>query len=154
VRRRRHPIALPGGVLDDSADAANHLVRIPGVRVVVDGYNVAKLRWPTLGPSELRERLLAAVAAVAARTGARFHVVFDGDGAAASTAVQRRVGLRVTFTAKDVEADDAILALVEREPDGVPVVVVSNDRRVADGARERGAAALGVEAFFGTWTSA
>ena len=58
----------------------------------------------------------------------------------------------MSFTAKVVEADDAILELLEREPIVVPVVVVSNDRRVLDGARAAGASTLSSDAFIAGWS--
>ncbi len=152
-RLRRRPIPLPGGVLDDSGAAAQHLLRTADVRVLVDGYNISKLRWPTLPPTELRERLLAAIAPIAARTGARLHVVFDGDGDARTTALRRGTRVRVSFTAKGREADDEILALLADEALAVPVVVVSNDRRVIDGARAAGASTLSADAFIAGWSS-
>ncbi len=47
--------------------------------------------------------------------------------------------VRVRFTAEGVSADDVVTELVDRFPAQRPVVVVSSDREVADGARVRGA---------------
>lgn len=150
---RRRKIVLPGGVLDDSGAATQHLLRAAGVRVLIDGYNVAKFRWPSLPPNELRDRLIAAIAPTAARTGAALHVVFDGDGDVGSSSMLRGNRVRVSFTAKGREADDEILDLLRHESLSVPVVVVSNDRRVVDGAIEGGASTLSVEAFMAGWSS-
>ncbi len=46
------------------------------------------------------------------------------------------------FSPADLEADDVILDMVRELPTDVPVVVVSSDRRVADGARRLGANAV------------
>jgi rRNA-processing protein FCF1 len=54
-----------------------------------------------------------------------------------------RSGVRYRFTAAGVEADDVLLARVDEEPPDRPVVVVSSDRRVRDGAHRRGANVLG-----------
>jgi rRNA-processing protein FCF1 len=58
------------------------------------------------------------------------------------TGARRARGITVRFTAPDVEADDALLELADRYPPHRPVIVASNDRRVRDGARERGANVL------------
>ena len=137
---RRRPAALPPAVFDDTVEAANHLVRVPEVLVLVDGYNVAKALWPDVEPLELRERLVDALSELAARTGAGIHVVFDGadiGGPARRLAGRRPV--RVSFSPPDVEADDVILDLVDEVPVSQPLVVASSDRRVQDGARTRGA---------------
>lgn len=137
---RRRPAALPPAVFDDTVEAAAHLIRVPGVLVLVDGYNVAKAVWPDVAPLELRERLVDALSEHEARTGAEIHVVFDGAdlGGPLPRAASRR-HVRVTFSPADVEADDVILDLVDAEPAPRPVVVASSDRRVQDGARTRGA---------------
>jgi predicted RNA-binding protein with PIN domain len=127
-------------VLDDTAEAAEHLVRVPGALVLVDGYNAAKLLWPAAPAAELRERLVDALSELEARSGADVHVVFDGaDVPAAPPRPGGRRPVRVTFSPPDVEADDVILALVDAVPPARAVVVASSDRRVQDGARRRGA---------------
>ena len=47
--------------------------------------------------------------------------------------------VRVHFSHAEVEADDVVLDIVARLPTDRPVVVVSSDRRVQDGARRLGA---------------
>ena len=141
--RRRRPPALPPAVFDDTVEAAAHLVRVPGVLVVVDGYNAAKALWPDVAPLELRERLVDALSELEARTSADIQVVFDGadlGGPAPRPSARRRV--RVTFSPADVEADDVILDLVDGLPPDRPVVVASSDRRVQEGARDRGAGVI------------
>lgn len=141
-RRRRRPLVLPGGVLDDTREAVEHLLRVAGVLLLVDGYNVAKLGWPDLPLGEQRGRLLDALAGVAARTGSEIHVVFDGaDVPAPVTEVARPVHVR--FSPPGVEADDVLLALVDEVPPQRPVVVASDDHRVRDGARAGGANTVG-----------
>lgn len=137
---RRRPSALPPAVFDDTPEAAAHLVRVPGMLVLVDGYNAAKVLWPDQPALELRERLVDALGELVARTGSRVHAVFDGIGEGPhSTGPVGRRGVLVSFSPEAVEADDVVLALVESTPLGTPVVVASNDRRVQDGARRRGA---------------
>ena len=137
---RRRPSGLPPAVFDDTAEAAAHLVRVPNALVLVDGYNAAKALWPDVAPHELRERLVDALSELVARTGVSVHVVYDGAdlGLLQTRPVSRR-GVRVSFSPAGVEADDVILDLVEVVPLDRPVVVASSDRRVQDGARQRGA---------------
>jgi len=140
---RRRPPDLPRGVFDDSPEAADFLCRLPAVVILVDGYNVSLAGWPGLALAEQRRRLLDALGALSARTGCEPLVVFDGADVGAGLPGESRIrGVQVRFTAPDVEADDDLLARIDRMPVARPVVVVSSDRRVADGARTKGAATL------------
>jgi predicted RNA-binding protein with PIN domain len=139
---RRKAVALPSGIVDDSIEAAQFLLRLPNVIVLIDGYNVAKLRWGNeVSPGLLRERLIAMVLQLSQRTNANVQLVFDGT---ADTATSETIGkrLRVVFTPMGQEADDRILALLEEQPASYPIVVVSSDRRVADGSIAVGAQVL------------
>lgn len=137
---RRRPAPLPPAVFEDSVQAAAHLVRVPHVLVLVDGYNASMSIWPGVAPEQLRQRLVDALSELSARTGAEVHVVFDGAELGGSVARPGgRLPVRVTFSPPDVEADDVILEMVEAVPVDRPVVVASSDRRVQDGARSRGA---------------
>ncbi len=139
-RRRtgRRPAPLPGGVHDDSHQAAAHLVRLDDAALLVDGYNASMAVWPDHSISEQRQRLLSALDGLEARVGVDTTVVFDGVEAAAGTAPGAG-RVRVAFTDADVEADDLILEMVDLLPVHRPVVVATDDRRVRDGARRRGA---------------
>jgi predicted RNA-binding protein with PIN domain len=137
---RRVPVVLPGGMFDDSPEAAEHLLRTPGVTLIVDGYNVTMTGWPELAAGEQRRRLVTALQGLAARTATRSEVVFDGadvDPSLVPTAGRQLV--RVRFSSPGVEADDVVLDLVERLPAATPLVVASSDKRVRDGAKRLGA---------------
>jgi predicted RNA-binding protein with PIN domain len=136
---RRRPARLPPGVLDDSDEAANALVRVNGMVLLVDGYNVAMLGWPSRPISEQRTRLVDALAQLVARTGADVEVIFDGTGVPPPGPLTDRRGVRVSFSPPDVEADDVLITRAESLPVHRPVTVASNDRRVQDGARGAGA---------------
>lgn len=142
---RRRPAPLPPMVHDDSPEAAQHLVGLPGVALLVDGYNATLSTWPELPLPEQRLRLIDALAELAARTGARPEVVFDGVDALPEAATTRvlRSRVKVSFTTAEVEADDVLIARAQSLP--LPVVVASDDRRVRDGARAAGANVLGIE---------
>jgi predicted RNA-binding protein with PIN domain len=130
-------------VLDDSAEAAEHLVRFPNVLLLVDGYNVSQTGWPELPIAEQRRRLVDALAELAARTTAEVQVVFDGSDPLWPNAVAATPQpVRVTFSPADVEADDVVLSRVAALDPARPVVVASSDRRVRDGSTEQGANVL------------
>ena len=130
----RVPLRLPGGVFDDSVEAAEHLLRAPGAVLVVDGYNVTMTGWPELPAAEQRQRLLAAVSDLAHRTSTPVELVFDGaDVEPLSVPAPTRALVRVRFSDPGVEADDVIIDLVGRIPAATPVIVASSDNRVRDG---------------------
>jgi predicted RNA-binding protein with PIN domain len=137
---RRVPVHLPPAVLDDSPEAAEHLVRVPNVVLLVDGYNVSQTGWPDLPIAEQRRRLVDALAELAARTTAEVHVVFDGSDPPWPPVVPATLQpVRVSFSPPDVEADDVVLARVADLDPARPVAVASSDRRVRAGAERHGA---------------
>ena len=148
----RLPAPLPPGVLADDPTAADHLVRLPGAVLLVDGYNLSLRRWDGLPLGEQRGRLVDALQALAARTGVEVEVVFDGDDDAGqglrSSGGGRRGQVRVTFSAASTEADDVLLELVDLVPSSRAVVVATDDRRVQREAAGRGANVVGSAALF------
>jgi predicted RNA-binding protein with PIN domain len=146
----RTPPPLPPGVLDDSVEACEYLVRRPGAVLLVDGYNVSQTAWPAAPAAEQRARLVGALTGLQARSGAVIEVVFDGSTEQWPVAPATRTPVRVRFSPPDVEADDVILALVDEQPADRPVVVASSDRRIQDGARDRGARAVSSRQLLGT----
>jgi len=139
ARVRREPLRLGRGVLDGTLEATDQLLRAPEVRVLVDGYNVSMEGWPHLDARTQRERLVGLLSGVVARTGANVHVVFDGDDDGRRPSVSAALSVRVHYTPAGVEADDVVISMVGELPPEVPVVVVSSDHRVRDGARAAGA---------------
>ena len=146
---RRRALRMPPGTFEDAHPAAVYLSRVSQVLFLVDGYNVSKLGWPDLELRLQRERLVEALVTLQARTGAQTDVVFDGVDDAEVYARVAPGRLRVEFTVAAVEADDRLLELVELTPSRRPVVVVSSDRRVRDGARQRGANTISAEQLLG-----
>ncbi len=121
------------------------LLRLPRAHLVVDGYNVTKTTWPELPLDRQRDRLLAGVASLAARTGVEVTVVFDAaDTGEAGTRplVSAPRGVRVRFSPVGVIADDVIRELLHLEPPGRPVVVVTSDRELAGDVERLGFRAL------------
>ncbi|WP_328306540.1 NYN domain-containing protein [Actinomycetospora sp. NBC_00405] len=131
------PGGLPKARVTDPA-ALDRLLALPEVHLMVDGYNVTKTGWPELSLAAQRERLVAAVQPLAARTGAETTLVFDGAGITGVPTHSVR-GVRVLFSDAGVLADDLIRSLVGAEPEGRPLVVVTSDRAVVDSVRRSGA---------------
>jgi predicted RNA-binding protein with PIN domain len=142
-RSRRQPLPLPPAVFEDSPEAAVHWVRT-GVLLLVDGYNVSLHAWPGVALTHQRHRLISALAELAARSGAAVRVIFDGDETQAFPPVPgaARAAVRVAFSSPGVDADEVIIEAVEHHPAGQAVVVATDDRRVQDEVRRRGANVL------------
>jgi len=132
-RRTRMP--LPPGMHDDAAEALEYLLRIPGILVLVDGYNVTRTNhddWPL---EEQREWLARGLRNLSSRTSAVFDVVFDGADVGTVAGGGRDRGVSVRFSPEGVEADDVIIERSGRVDADRPVLVVSSDRRVQAGRR-------------------
>lgn len=135
---RRIPQSLPGGVWNDSDEAVRHLLAVADLTVLVDGYNVSKRRWSSLELELQRRRLGTALAALAARTGRAVVLVWDGADVDGSRE-RAPQGVTVRYTAADQEADDWIIDFCRETPPDQPVLVVSSDKRVQEGASRYGA---------------
>jgi len=133
----RNPARLPGGVIASSADAAEFLLRSEAV-VLVDGYNVAKLAWPSRSLEVQRTQLLDALENVARRFGSDITVVFDGASVVGAHATRRRL-IRVVWSPEGVIADDVIRDEVRRLPPARAVVVVTNDAEIVADVKALGA---------------
>ncbi|HWM21675.1 MAG TPA: NYN domain-containing protein [Ilumatobacteraceae bacterium] len=142
---RRRALPLPGGVAGDSEAATEYLVR-SGASVVIDGYNVAKLGWPSLELEMQRQVLLDAVENVARRYGSDLTVVFDGASVIGASADQRRL-VRVVYSPDAVIADDVIRSEVARLPAARHVVVVTNDKAIVTDVRAMGANTVSSDRF-------
>ncbi|HWG75023.1 MAG TPA: NYN domain-containing protein [Acidimicrobiales bacterium] len=140
----RAPLALPPAVLEDSADAAAHLIRAPGALMVVDGYNVSFCGWPEAGIADQRERLVNALSELAARCTSAVQVVFDGaeDEELPPQRGAARRAVKVVFSPPGVDADEVIIDLVASLPVHRPVLVATSDRRLQHEVRRRGANVL------------
>ncbi len=132
------PPPLQGRAADDPA-LLDALLAVPLVHLLVDGYNVTKTGYGALSLAAQRGRLLTALGALAARTGAEVTLVFDGAERVTTLAAAAPRGVRLLFSREGETADEVLRALVRHEPAGRPLVVVSSDREVADGVRAAGA---------------
>jgi predicted RNA-binding protein with PIN domain len=121
-------------------EAANHLVRVPSILLIVDGYNVTMSSWPHLDLSRQRHQLVDALAELTMRVGTLVQVVFDGAdmaGRFGPPPAARRL-MRVTFSPEGVEADQVIMELVDHLDPAQAVVVATNDRPLQEEVRRRG----------------
>lgn len=144
-RPTRRAMALPGGVMGDSVAAARHLLQA-GASILVDGYNVSMLGWPSLDLASQRRVLLETAENLARRYGADITVVFDGSDVVGAVTDLRRV-VRVVFSPDGVIADDVIRAEVARLPVNRSVVVVTNDAEIVRDVRAMGANTVGSDQF-------
>jgi hypothetical protein len=145
-RVKRTPIAIPGGLYGSSDAAAEHLLRSPGVLVLVDGYNVAKLGWPDLTLEHQRERCIVACETLARRWGTELHIVFDGADVVGAHTASRRV-VRVSYSPQGVLADDVLRAQVAALDPARAVVVVTNDQAVQVDVKSAGANVVTSDTF-------
>lgn len=128
-----------GSLRVDDPALLDQLLNLPRVHLIVDGYNVTKNAWPETSLEIQRDRLLAGLAPLAARTQSELTVVFDAADKTERPLVKRPRGVRVLYSPFGVIADDVIRQLVEAEPSGRPVVVVSTDQEVARDVARAGA---------------
>lgn len=137
------PVPVAAGPPVEDAALLDALLLAPTAHLLVDGYNVTKAGYPDVTLEQQRARLVAGLAALAARTGAEVTVVFDAAAAdAARTVLTAPRTVRVLFSPQGVIADDVLRELVAAEPHGRPLLVVSNDREVAGDVTRLGARAV------------
>jgi predicted RNA-binding protein with PIN domain len=139
----RQRLKLPGGVLDDGAEAAEHLVRVPHVLLLVDGYNISNALAPGKPLTEQRTRLIDALSELQARAGTSIEVVFDGAPGPDPWISGGRPSVHVQFSPAGVEADDVLVDLIASLPPSRPVILATSDRGLRDRARRLGANLLG-----------
>lgn len=137
----------PRALDPEDLEAVDAVLALPGLHLIVDGYNVTRLGWDALPLEAQRRRLVGELGALAARTRAEVSVVFDGADLVAPPVLSAPRGVRVLFSPADTTADEVVRRLVGAEPEGRPVLVVSTDREVVDGVRRRGARTLGAAGF-------
>lgn len=125
------------------------LLAMPRARLIVDGYNVSKRAWPSSSLEAQRNRLAGALAALVARTGAETTLVFDAAETDHRPPVVAPRGVRVLYSPRGVLADDVVRDLVDVEPQGRVVVVVTADRAVATDVAAAGARVVDPEALLG-----
>ena len=137
------PFSLAGarGRPEDDPTVVDEALAVPGLHLIIDGYNVTKRGYGALTLQAQRVRLLAGLGPLAGRAPeAEITVVFDATAVASRpVGVPAPRGVRVLFSRLGELADEEIVRLVRAEPPGRPVVVVTSDREVADTCAGEGA---------------
>jgi predicted RNA-binding protein with PIN domain len=136
ARRVRPP--LPPGELEDSPGGLEAMLRSRGVVLVVDAYNVSMLGWGDAGIADQRQRLIAGLAGLHARTGCDVTLVFDGADVE-GVVPAHRPGMRVVFSGAGEKADPVVVREVRALPNRVPVVVATSDAEVRGDTEREGA---------------
>ncbi|MEV2279319.1 NYN domain-containing protein [Nocardiopsis sp. NPDC049922] len=137
--QRRVPL---GGLPDDDPGLLEHLLTVPRVHLLVDGYNVTKTGYGTLPLADQRTRLLTSLEGLASRTKAEITCVFDGADVDTPPVIAQPRRVRVLFSAPGQTADELIVRLVRAEPPGRPIAVVTSDREIVTAVRSVGARAV------------
>ncbi len=87
-----------GSLASDDPAMLEQLLALPRAHMIVDGYNVTKTGWPELSLERQRDRLLAGLAPLVARSGAEVTVVFDAADSRERPVVNRPRGVRVLYS--------------------------------------------------------
>jgi predicted RNA-binding protein with PIN domain len=121
---------------------------------IIDGYNLIhalgmiQRHMNRGGLEDSRGKLLAFLARAFGADSACVRVVFDAKHAPSGVPKQqRRHGLHIHFAPKNQSADDWIEKMIKEESQPRFLVVVSNDVRLQNAARHRGARAWSHEAL-------
>ncbi len=138
------PTRLPEGVEAGTAEAVALLLH-PGRLVLVDGYNLTRQHRGDLDLEAQRTWLVQLLAALAARRRVRPVAVFDGTRASGQRPRSGAREVEVRFTPSGITADDELVLAVEATDE--PVVVVTDDRELADRLRAGGADVVGTQPF-------
>jgi predicted RNA-binding protein with PIN domain len=120
---------------------------VPGLHLLVDGYNVSMAATPDLPLAKQRELLVGRLCALVARTEAEVTVVFDAQNVNLALPSGSRRGTRVIFTDEGEIADDVIVEMVSVEPPGRAVMVITSDQELSSRVTRLGARAVPSEDF-------
>jgi predicted RNA-binding protein with PIN domain len=126
-------------VFYDSPEAADFLVSVPGILLIVDGRDVTKPSVAGFELSRQRYRLVDGLAELAMRAGTQIHAVFHGaepNGRFEPPVAARR--MLVTFLPDAVEPGCAIVELVDQVDADQALVVATGDRKLQQEVLRRG----------------
>jgi predicted RNA-binding protein with PIN domain len=138
-QRKRGPLPVPKGRMPEDPQTLAEWLATPGVRLLVDGYNVTKAEggYGDLPLERQRERLIDEVRTLVARVGVPTVIVFDGSEVMPGAARRMHGGVAVEYSKPDESADDHIIALVDATEGAT--VVTTNDRDLQNRAAALGA---------------
>jgi predicted RNA-binding protein with PIN domain len=138
--KKRRPLKAPPGLFEEAAESLVKWLETPGVRVLIDGYNVTKAEegFGDLHLPAQRNRLVQEVTRLARKYDVAPIIVFDGSDVPPGTRRRVRPPVEVEYSSADEIADDHLVARLDDLPPD-PVIVVTNDRELQDRARAKGA---------------
>jgi predicted RNA-binding protein with PIN domain len=127
---RRTPVRNRTGLADDSPEGLRGLFAMAGLRVFIDGYNVAMLGWPQLDLGAQRARLVHGLSHLLVSSLLTVDIVFDGADIVANDRLSRSSNVRVDWSPAGVTADDVIVERIRQIAVATVVVVITDDRDV------------------------
>jgi predicted RNA-binding protein with PIN domain len=138
--RRRRPLPLPPAVFYDSFEAADHLVRVPGILLVIDGHNVSSLSSPDVELSRQRHQLVDTLMKLPKGAEPQVQVVFERADLSGwfEPPAPDRCQMRVTFAPDGEPPDQVIRDLIDQLHPAQAVVVATNDRLLQEWVRRCG----------------
>jgi len=138
--RTRRALPAPPGLLENDPSTLAHWLDAPGVRLLVDGYNVARQEgaFKALSPEDQRVRTIDEVTRIARRHGVPTIVVFDGAEVAPGSSRRGRGLVKVEYSRPPEIADDHLVALLASWPPD-SVVVATSDKELQELCRPLGA---------------
>ena len=135
--KQRKALRVPKGRLEEDPATLEKWLARDDVRLLVDGYNVAKADggYEDLQLESQRERLVEALFTLARMTGTETIVVFDAQRVPGRRSRQARRPVVIEWSNPGQIADDYIVARLEELPQE-PVVLVTNDKELQARGRE------------------
>lgn len=138
--KERKPLRVPKGRMEDDPKTLERWLTRDDVRLLVDGYNVAKADggYEDLQLESQRERLVDALFTLAKMTDTETIVVFDAQRVPGRRAKKTRRPVTTEWSHPGEIADDYIVAKLEKLSQD-PVIVVTNDKELQERVREHAA---------------
>jgi predicted RNA-binding protein with PIN domain len=136
--KKRAPLMVPKGRLADDPATLKKWLGRDDVRLLIDGYNVARAEGGFEGQllEGQRERLIDAVFKLAKMTDTETIVVFDAQMVPGRRSRKtRKRPVVIEWSNQDQIADDYIVARLEELPQE-PVILVTNDKELQERGRE------------------
>ena len=134
--KKRVPLNVPKGRLEEDHATLEKWLSRDYVRLVIDGYNVAKADggYEDLQLESQRERLVDALFKLAKMTGTETIVVFDAQRVPGRRARKTKRPVVIEWSNPGQIADDYIVARLEELPQE-PVILVTNDKELQERGR-------------------
>lgn len=135
--KERAPLKVPKGRLGDDPATLKKWLDRDDVRLVIDGYNVAKADggFEDLQLESQRERLIDALFKLARMTDTETIVVFDAQLVPGRRARKTKRPVVIEWSNPGQIADDYIISRLEELPNE-PVILVTNDKELQERGRE------------------